>query len=73
MYALNCLFEEELRKKMTETYMAEHTWIIANALYSMAGNKLDTPRYTELIEPALKNADTRTPTEIINDFIAKLD
>lgn len=57
---------------MTETYIAEHLWLVTDALYASLGGKLKTTRYTEFINPALKNNDNRTAQEIIEDIKEKL-
>lgn len=72
MYALTCLLEEELHKRMTETYIAEHLWFLTGAIYAMAGSEITTPRYTELIDPSLAKKDIRTADEIRENLINKL-
>jgi hypothetical protein len=66
------LLEEEKRKEMTDAYLSEHLWLLVGALYSMTGNKLNTPRYTEMIVPSLAKMDNRTADEIKKDIIKKL-
>lgn len=55
---------------MTETYIAEHLWLMTSAMYAFGGSKLTTPRYTEMICPEQK--DTRTAEEIKQDILRKL-
>ena len=70
MYALDCLYEEELRKRMTETYIAEHLWFATGALYAIGGSDLQTPRYTDLITTGA--VDNRTSEQIKADILKKL-
>ena len=57
---------------MTDAYIAEHLWLATTAIYGLRGYKLETPRYTELVEPSLKKEDNRTAQQIIDDICAKL-
>lgn len=67
-----CMYEDDSRKRMTEAYIAEHLWLVVGALYAFSGNKLDTPRYTEMIEPKLAEKDKRTARQIISDIRDRL-
>lgn len=57
---------------MTETYIAEHLWLMTSAMYSFGGSKLETPRYTEMVYPGQIKKDTRTAEEIKQDILRKL-
>ena len=57
---------------MTEAYLAEHLWFLTGAVYAMGGQELNTPRYTELIDPEGANTDNRTAQEIKDDIVRKL-
>ena len=64
--------EDDTRRRMTETYIAEHLWFGVSAIYALVGGELQTPRYTDMIDPHGSQTDNRTAEQIKADIVRKL-
>ena len=61
-----------MQQTLYQMHTANALSIIANGIIGFGGKELDYPMYTELINKAPKNKDTRTAEEIKRDLINHL-
>ena len=66
---MSALLSEERKEDLWREYVATHIWYTARAAWDARGKELQTPNYSEIVHPELK--DNRTAAQIKDDILQK--